>query len=288
MSARFSAKRRKSSGLASITDGELASLRKRVDAYKAADPAIGPDDEVVPTAWTPEWVTQRMTEAYEVLSRTPVQIWPKGFSNAWPAYVHDDEDRKQQEVLRRRPQPTLDEYSRAEEALFWCFEYLQRYPMQADGLQLYCWCRAYGVSIARMLGARREVADRRIEEVTDNEIAASLHERNKVISPKVAVRQKTEEAMRKERRTALAREVAKWANARLAHAREPQQRANIKANAKIRFEREIKRLDAAAIRVTRQDVMPGRVFTKRWLDVCRKQAAARISDELNKARVRVR
>jgi len=209
---------------------------------------------------------------------------------------------EQQDAADRAAQvPSAAEASRADEALGWCLSYLQECQMEADAIQLWAKCTAFDISPEGVLRRRRAEHDERqrgsvgtieLDRGAQNkdEIDRALHRRSKHVADKVARRQAAEDAARARRRAEIAAEVAAWANERLAEAKDAEHRLRIKANARIRLQRAFNRFagEVKKIKVRRQDIEPGRVFSKRWLHVCRKTAAAAIADELNRARVEVR
>jgi hypothetical protein len=204
-----------------------------------------------------------------------------------------------EEADRREALPTSAETSRAEEALHWALLYLRDRPMQADAIQLWARCTAHDISIAAALRNRCAAVDHargrlgtieldRGPAKPKDELERALHSRSKHVAPKVARRQAEEDAARARRRAAIAEEAAGWANRRLAEARDAEHAANIRANAVIRFNRMLESVDVKPTKVQRGDVAPGKVYSKRWLQVQRKIAAAEIADALNRARMEVR
>ncbi len=256
--------------------------------------------------WTPEHVVERLKEAYDVLRRTPSRIGPKQLTSAWPTHSDLTEGEeffialefaartdyiaaaelkllkaeRQAEAEARAEQareiadkkvdvPTAAEASRCEEAIGWPLSHLQPFPLQGDALGLFCRCAALQVSLERSLRARREIADDlvehrreeiRLEERRDKLISEELRKRTAKIDPMVARRQAEEDAAKAS--------VIAWAVERFAIG-EPKP-------------------STKTARVTRDEVWPGRVFTRRALDKYRKEGAVTIATALNRDRVRVR
>ena len=98
----------------------------------------------------------------------------------------------------------------------------------------------------------------------------------------IDVRKIDEDAARDVRRRRIAAETLSWANARLDGEVDPDRIARIRANATIRFRRAIEATSAiVSRRVRRSDVLPGKVFTRRWFDVRRKEGAEAIASRLD-------
>lgn len=298
------------------------SFQDRLDAW--ADDA---EITALPKRWTPEHVIERLVEGFDVLKRTPARLGPAGPSTAWPVMRidpdGDDEDlvarakknsldlaeliaekaereaaiaaraESQKDEADKRPPPTPHENSRAMEALGWCLTYLRDEPLLADALQLYCRCTAHHVSAAKALRDRRLEADievarhnaRVVEDRRDGMLQQEIKARTDAVDPLVKRRQSDiDAAVAAQRREIIARAVS-WANSRLVGA-DAGKAENVKANARIRAER-----DNAAVageRVRRQDVRPGKVFSRRMLDFYRKAGAQAISDALHRDGVDVR
>ncbi len=215
---------------------------------------------------------------------------------------------QQREAANRNalsPRPTPIETSMAEEALGWPLRYLQDEPMQADALLLWSWCGAHDYSMARALRERVERAEeliqqryasgsfdvcddrheeKRREEQHDKRVAKELNERGKAVAPKVE-RRRSEEFERLQ--ADIVAQAVGWANERLGSARDQQHADAIKANAAIGARRDIE-AGAKKIRVRPQDVLPGKVFSRSWLDVMRHVGAAAIAAALTKDGVEVR
>lgn len=244
-------------------------------------------DGDTPSVWTPAHVQLRLIEAYGVLSRTPDRVGPKMFGSNWPAIVRDFADlveaEKLEEAIRTKNVRTLQsllasvdrlakdvigqeaqeaadrvglpdsiEASRAEEALSWGVQFLQRHPLQSDALHMWAFCTARGYKMAPILRKRVLAAD-----------------------AKIAYR-------REQQKRDLARFWSAWANERIAASL--QSPASIKAEA-IKLARA--RL-AQFPRIKRSDVIPDRCFTKQWLDSNRKIGAELLAKALRKAGVSVR
>jgi hypothetical protein len=210
-------------------------------------------------------------------------------------------EEQQEAADRRERMPSAAEASRAEEALGWALLYLRDQPELADGLQTWARCVAYDISMAAVLSNRRAEHDDRqrgrlgtieLDRQPQNksEIDRTLHRRSKYMADKVARRQAAEDAARARRRAEIAARVAAWANERLEKATDPEHVARIKANAKIRLKRHLEQVagEVKQIKVRREDVEPGRCYSKRRLQECRKIAASFIADALNRDGIEVR
>ena len=216
----------------------------------------------------------------------------------------EQQQRERSDRAARNPAPTSVEVAKADEALHWCVRYLKKEPMQADALQLWAVCGAWSHSVAKALRDRMEQAqkliqahesydddDRREEQRRtdrhDKNIQAALRKRVVDIAPVVEVRQSAEDAAREARRAEVLAKVAAWANERLGGARDAAHADAIRANAQIKAEREVK-AEAPLRKVKPADVMPGKCFTRTWLDAQRRLGAAAIAAGLNRDRVEVR
>ena len=242
----------------------------------------------LPAIWTPEHVTYRLVEVYDVLRRTPMRLKPKSFGTAWPTMVHEysdmidteklaqalvtgqtatargmvqdaeaevqriaeREDTEEAERIAKTPLP--DEVSRADEAMGWCMTYLQRRPMQADGLQTWAFCTAGNIPIDVFLRARVDIAD------------AMVHRRKW-------------DSLRES-----ARMIADRANSMMEL--DPKSVRSIKVRAHAAF----KEVAGLKLTIQRKDVWPDRVFTQLWLNVCRKDGAEEIAFRLRRDGVGVR
>lgn len=276
----------------------------------------------VPNVWTPAHVVIRLTEAFSVLHRTSMRIGPKLPGNNWIQIVQlveedelfaelaktdievamdyrarqDEQDamiaarseQQREEADRQVMVPTALEASKADEAIGWCLSYLEGEPVMADALQLYCKCAAINASAAAALRRRCEIADDlveqrraeiKIEARRDKEIARALRERTEAVDPKVAVRQTGDDEKRARMRREVLSDVIEWAKGRIIR------HDDVVVEAKGR----LKECGAdRKVRVRRQDLIPNRVFTRRWMDVKRKEGAAAIAKALNRDRVVVR
>ncbi len=214
------------------------------------------------------------------------------------------QQREQADRLANRPVPAARETSMAEEAMWWPVRYLADRPLLADALNLWAFCSAYDFSMAGALRDRIETAqtlirlqdsydaegrrdEQRREDRQDETIAAALRTRVVAVTPIVERRQSDEAYAKAALRAEIVAKAIAWANERLGTARDVSHAEAIKANAKIKVQREVKAA-AAAARVRPEDVLPGRVFTRRCLDVSRKEAAAAIAAALSRDNVEVR
>jgi hypothetical protein len=130
------------SGVASRPIRRLTPSRSRMAATAASR-----QQRAVPASWSVVHVLDRMEEAYEVLSRLPMNTRPRAFSNSMPAYAYERSDRVAQvetgelERLmklqnRVRFGVRADQVERMEEALAWCMQYLGDSAEVARAVQL--------------------------------------------------------------------------------------------------------------------------------------------------------
>lgn len=239
---------------------------------------FGALEDGLPTSWTPAHVQTRLIEAFKVIHKTTTRGAPKAFGSNWPNMLREFDDlvdaqsREQMEIdgveeaRRRGLRPTADMIERADEAMGWCARYLAHDQAHADAIQLWAFCKARGFDMRKMLRRRRVAVDIKVQR-----------------------RQADKDAHRLARRSEIAKEATEWANRRLASATSPEQVERIRANAFVRASRAIEASpDCTARKVLRQDVMPGRAFTRTWLDAMRKEAANTLASLLNRDGVRVR
>jgi hypothetical protein len=252
-------------------DHELAS---RLDAYAADGTAL---------FWTPEIVGVRMLEAYEVLSRIPLNWRPAQPSTAWPAIrqewadLLDPEAYENARAQERRDPPSAHEMSRMEEAIQWPMLHLKALPLHADALMVWAGCLATGQSMRKKLAARNALAKAMAAKMTTEE-----------------------NARRAVRRAEIAREVCVWANRKLADAQGEMDALNvtaedrsarcavIKGNAQIRFQRAVDEADAWATTIKPNQAVPGKVRENMTLTKYRKLACTVLSDTLNSAGIMLR
>jgi hypothetical protein len=263
-----------------MNDSARFSFESYIEAYA--------EEGDIPAIWTPEHVTYRLVEVFDVLRRTPMRYLPKVYGNAWPTMVREYSDmvdteklaealvtgqtvtargmvqdaeaearriaeqEAAEEVERKSKIPLPDEVSRAEEAMCWSMTYLQRRPMQADGLQAWAFCTAGNIPIDVFLRARTAIAD------------AMVHRRKW-------------DSLRNS-----ARMIADRANSMMEL--DPKSVPSIRARAHAAF----KEVAALKLTVQRKDVWPDRVFTQRWLHICRKEGAEEIAFRLRRDGVGVR
>lgn len=242
-------------------------LQERVDAYYLAE---NEEDGVsIPSFWTPEWVLKRLVDAYDVLSRTRMVIWPKEPGNWMPTPVRDYADTndvqayvgRQEELAhaahRASTTPRAEELSQADQAIHWCAHYLKSFPLEADAVGLWSRCEATGDSVANVLRIRKERAVK---------MAASA--------------QAIEDRDQNRARAQAAAAVAAWANTKIAMTDDPDKIARIKSNAHIRLGRALEK--APRFIVTPSSCLPGKVIGRKALDQSRKSGAKIIADGLNK------
>lgn len=244
------------------------------DDFHGRERAYQNEGSELPLVWTPEHVQERLIEAFETLRGAVGRVSPATYKSNWPAMLREFSDLVDGDAMKNerdkfyagRGRPSAHQIALMEEALSWPLEHLRgppASPMEADALLLYCAARADDQAVAAALRKRVK--------------------RAKAMIPGVVRSRKTQ--IRK-----IAREVTEWANKRLA-ALSPAQayrKAYIKANAQIRFQRELKAAGGLSLKMKPKDVMPGRVMSRTWLDVNRKLAAARIAQALNDGEVEVR
>lgn len=93
-----------------------------------------------PTAWDPDWVGERLVEAYRTIARVRMRVGPRGYASAWPGYVTMTaaeiaqmvNEAQQSGTLRQlyadlnrtSIPPSKEAIERAEEALAWPLKYL--------------------------------------------------------------------------------------------------------------------------------------------------------------------
>jgi hypothetical protein len=109
--------------------------------------------------WSSRIVEDRLTEAADVMRRLP-PVRVQGYFSTWPAIAHDFSDRVGQEPTRmRRPPPSPDAITRAEETLLWL-----RW-LELDDARL-VWMRAERArwrEICQRFGIARSTANRRYD-----------------------------------------------------------------------------------------------------------------------------
>lgn len=231
-----------------------------MDATPAWHPLDGvPPPEEAPSSWDAGHVAYRLTKAFETLALMPGAMGPGSLRTAWPAALHEfygifnspDEE---------RPRATAEQISRADEALAWPLQYLADEPMRADALLVWAYCKAGGRSIAKTLRFRVAKAKQLAQ-----------------------VRQDAENARRAGLRREAARQAASWANARLAETTDPERIEAIKANARIRFEREAAQL--MPVLVMPHEALPGKILSRASLDRYLPSALELLADRLAAAGV---
>lgn len=240
-------------------------------------------EDGIPLLWTPAHVQTRLVEAMRVCVRATVRPGPRSFGNNMPPVIREFADfagrgesgeerieKWMQDVEAIRANRfSVDEMSRADEAISWCATYIAADPQQCDAIQAWAMCKAVGWSVEKLL-RKRVIA------------AGKLMERRKQEMPDVVT-------VDRETADEIRRRIKAWAQD--ACTKEPKAKhKGIWASAMVRWNREIKAAKVIQRRsqVKPQDVMPGRVFTRAWLDQKRHAAAKGIADGLNDARVLVR
>lgn len=124
---------------------------------------------IVPAYWTVWRVMDRLEEAFETLSRIPVQRGPRGYSNSMPAYRRDIFDRNSQIIgqesdelerqarLKNRVRlgASAAQIGRMNEALAWPMIYLKGMPEVAHAVCLGAiWANGRG-DVTKRAKARR-------------------------------------------------------------------------------------------------------------------------------------
>ena len=258
-----------------MSDTDEMDMAALFHAYEAADD-LHPND-VIPIAWVPAHIGVRMIEAFSVLIASVGRVGPRSHSNAWPDMMQefhelvDAQTRAQMEADRRaalerkRERPSAEAHSRADEALAWPLRYLRAFPLQADAIQLWAFCRATGREIEPILADRNKRA---------KALAADLSSK--------------ENTRRDLARSEVLRSNAAWANERLAGVSDPQRIAAIKRNAEIRCQREIDDRDLRAVTLRPHEAMPGKILGRTYLDKQRKIAMMTICEALTRDEVVVR
>jgi hypothetical protein len=238
-------------------------------------------EQDIPATWTPEFVGERLIEAYRVLKQTPISTRPKGDTGYWPATLHLDprdewshltiEDQSQILAARRahamegakEDLPTKEQASRMNEALAWPMHFLGdkvrgrwkgKGSIMADALTLWASHTAHGKAPAAELNRRRLLAEGMAARRTlqGDELKALVR----------LVREECDEELA--------------ADLRLTKARA----SRIKARHKIRF-RQLARPNPA-------DMMPDEVITRSAMDKWRKRACEEIATALVRRRIPVR
>jgi hypothetical protein len=266
-----------------------ADLRSRLAAYRNAQPD-GP-----PTAWTPEHVQLRYTDALRIVGRLPVAH--AGSGGGWPSLLQDmakavdaearrtlhakalDEagiaraDEIEPAVVFASDRPTPDQVSRAEEAIAWPLAYLQDYPKGADAFTLFCYGRAFrSFEIAPFLRERLRQA-----EVLAQREADEINNR----SP--------EHAKARAKRLQLAKEVNAILNGWLATAEDEDHATIMKREAILLLRNWCAEAGVLPVQPRAPHlVCPDFVLQRERMDHHRKRAARQIAAALQEARVRVR
>lgn len=226
-----------------------------------------------PAHWTPEHVLKRMIHAFATLRLIPERGKPQGFKTSWH-FVFDEIrttsieaqiaiiNDKREADRRREHTPSALDLSLMDEALAWGFLYLKGNPLCADAIHIYGYFKATGREVEPFLNARHKKAARIV--------AAS----NKHLS---------------ETKKNIAKEVAAWANERLSSAAGDDGRIKaIKANAFIRFEREVRKQCGGLRDISPQKASPAHVVSRERYTHYRKRAAKIICEQLKKAKTPVR
>jgi hypothetical protein len=99
-----------------------------------------PAPEYIPPKWYGPHVGKRLAEALRTLRHLPVNGYPVGFTNSWPAILHEYSDRaayeddpiwkaeRAAEANWTKPRPSSVEIARMETAIVWPARYLSHVP----------------------------------------------------------------------------------------------------------------------------------------------------------------
>lgn len=266
---------------------EMQDLRERAAAYRDGPAPERPTSEgrlkykdfSAPLIWTPEWVVLRMEFGFEVLLATAGRVGPCGFAaidlskhatfsklalaekQAYDELV----EAKQEEALSTPPNFTPYDMACADESLSWPARHLADERLMRDAIMLYCLSLATGRPTAPLLRARKLQAAA---------IARQMEAR--------------ENGQQSAARYRLARATAIWANGRIDGASSDDQVKAIKANARIRFERAVRKAGLCGASVKPHEAMPGLILAPSTLDKYRKLAAALLCERLREASIPVR
>ena len=258
-----------------------AELDTLVLAYADAE------DGAPPLVWTPAHVEVRLVEAFRIVTKTAGRVGPKGAQGFWPelyrefadyvAYDHKTYLKDRRAEIEREAGRLFSsaELSRADEAINWASRYLADSPLQADAIQFWAFCKATHAPIEKRLRARAVRADKlRAVRVGDADKRHAKHI--------------------EELRKRVADRWGAWAKARLETVPPPPLKiaARIRLGGQEKCRMEIAELEKKHPKpsktLSRAAVMPGKVFTVRWLDVNRKAGAALLAERLHGDGVRVR
>ncbi len=282
----------------------LANLSTRAAAFEDLGLDRLRDDTAPPRAWTPEHVTARVVDAMKVADATAGRIGPKSFGSNWPSILREFvdylgydldnpaapyyRDKRREFESRSVRRFSAEQLSMSDEAIAWPARHLADRPLWSDAFVLWCHCAARGVDAAPILKARTDVASK-MRDRYRREVGANISI------------ERDEDRIRQ-----LARAVAPSANVLIADAEKARKHARSDKGAREAFRQSAyarqwaakKLLDAVKLeklivtrdplKVTIQDLMPGRVFSKTQCNVHRANAAAAIAEALTLEGVPVR
>ncbi|MGE3247316.1 MAG: DUF6362 family protein [Beijerinckiaceae bacterium] len=100
--------------------------------------------------WTDDDVWLRWIEAVETERRLPPVRRPRAYGNGMPAYVHDADDKKDQEPESKREVATAGMVRRYEQVLDWTIDLFPPGDRGAETLWLMARCTVYDRSIAKL------------------------------------------------------------------------------------------------------------------------------------------
>lgn len=232
------------------------------------------EENNLPDVWTPEHVLARMIHAFSVLRILPASILPKAPHSAWLPVLHDlnslgydvqislIED-KRANSWRMLDTASAQDISLMNEALSWSMIYLKDKPLHADALNLYGYSKATGKKAEPLLRKRHKQA--------------------------IGLLAKSKQEAEEKKKT-FAKQCAAWANQRIAQSPQTSESIKrIKANAHIRFERELANYAKMhGMPFTPQQAMPNKVISRERYTYYRLEAARIITAQLikNKAVIR--
>jgi hypothetical protein len=119
-----------------------------------------PAPEYIPPQWDGPHVGKRLAEALRTLQHLPVNGYPAGFTNSWPAIVHEYADRaayeddpiwkaeRAAESNWTRRRASSIEIARMETTIVWPARYLGQLPQLLRAVQAVAFARSRGLAIA--------------------------------------------------------------------------------------------------------------------------------------------
>jgi hypothetical protein len=119
-----------------------------------------PAPDYIPPQWDGPHVGKRLAEALRTLRHMPINGYPAGFTNSWPAILHEYADRtgyeddpvwkaeRAAESNWSRPRPSSIEIARMETAIVWPGRYLGHVPQLLRTVQAVALARSRDRDIA--------------------------------------------------------------------------------------------------------------------------------------------